>query len=41
MSNFVPIDQGFVHGDFVGVFQIAADGQAHGDARDAKAKRFQ
>src|SRR5262245_23187858 len=39
--NFMPVGERLVHRHFVGVFEIAADGQSHGDARDAEAERFE
>lgn len=32
---------GFEHSDFVGVFEVRADGNANPDARDPHAQRFQ
>src|SRR5262245_6651930 len=39
--NFMPVGERFVHRHFVGVFEIAADWQPHGDPRDAEAERFE
>lgn len=36
-SDFPAAFHGFQHGDFIGVFDVAADGHAHRDARDAQA----
>lgn len=35
------VGESLVHRHFVGVFEIAADGQPHCDARDAEAERFE
>src|SRR5579872_5914204 len=40
-SDFAPALERLVHRHFVGVFEVAADGQAHRDARDADAERLQ
>ena len=37
----MPVGERFMHRYFVGVFEIAADWQPHGDARDAEAERFE
>ena len=39
--EFAAAFHGFHHGDFVGVFEVGADGDADTDARDAYAERFQ
>src|SRR5215213_158992 len=38
LSDFVPVGERLVHRDFVYVFEVGADGHAHGDARDAHAE---
>ena len=40
-SDFMPVGKRFMHRYFVGVFEIAADWQPHGDARDTEAERFE